>query len=87
MPEQFKFDFTKETPEEEIKGSTQETPEEEMARLAKKYKEEVGVDPISRSFSKEIILAGLANPKAELDRLREIDTEEDHRETRRTYVR
>ncbi len=75
MPEQFKFDFT------------QETPEEELRRLAQEYKTKVGVDPLARSFNKKTILAGLANPEAELARLREIDTKEDNEETKRTYRR
>lgn len=41
------------------------------------YKEQVGVDPKIRGFDRAIILAGLADPKAERNRLSILDMAED----------
>lgn len=80
MPEQFTFDFTKETPEEE-KRSTQETPEEEMARLIKEYTEKISVPPFG--LNRETLVSCIEAPDKEITRLREEAQKENEAEGRR----
>ncbi len=41
------------------------------------YKERVGIDPKARFFDRATVLAGLADPKAERDRISALDMAED----------
>lgn len=75
MPEQFELDLIIETPEEELQ------------RLAKKYKEIFGPNPLNRGFDKATISNALANPEKERARLYETDKEDDQKELRSTNRR
>ena len=51
----------------------------------KKYKDEVGVCPVARGLSDEEIVAGIADPALEKQRLRAIDLEDDQRELKKLH--
>ncbi|NCQ06206.1 MAG: hypothetical protein GW815_01465 [Candidatus Moranbacteria bacterium] len=73
MPEQFEFDFTA------------ETEKEELVRLAKEYKEKVGV-PAYVAMNKTELITGITDPEAERNRLLVISRAEDKEEMKRTYI-
>jgi len=74
MPEQFEFDFTAETPEEELQ------------RLRAEYQKCIGVTP-DTLFEKDALLVGINDPEKERNRLRAIARAEDDEEMLRTYRR
>lgn len=88
MPvEQLPLDLgEKETIAPEVTEVTLESlPDAELHTL---YKERVGVDPKIRGFDRAVVLAGLADPKAERDRLSVLDMAEDQelrRQGRQNY--
>ena len=57
--------------------------DEELGAL---YYKAVGKDPIPRSLDRAALIAGIQDPKAELERLAAIDSEADKEDLKRPYA-
>ena len=78
--------------EEQLKPAQPETEEIDIetledSELATLYHEAVGKDPKARSLDRLQLLAGIRDPKAELERLAGIDRESDKEDLKHPYIR
>lgn len=81
MHEQFNLDFSPE-PEEKKESALETLPVDEIIEL---YKRKVGIDARFRGLSREEMLAGIADPTTELERIAEIDRKEDRNDLSAPY--
>lgn len=75
MPEQLSLNFDAPISDEPDHAIELETLSD--AALTQRYQAVIGINPQVRNFDRATILAGLANPTEEIERIRAIDAEYD----------
>ena len=85
MPEQFNLDFGSESASTEKPSATPDWDSLSDADIADWYQKAIGINPKSRAFDRATMIAGIVDPQAEHNRIKELDRIADEEDRRNTY--